>query len=212
MSVRGKSHEKTDKPCQDSSGNADYKTYSIAVVADGHGGEKYIRSDVGSAIAVDVAHFAVSEFLKDYNLFVKEFKQRPDEILSELENCILLNWRKSVEAFDEANPETDIESAMIDQMQKLPRTLYEKYGTTLVLGVMSKKLSFGIQLGDGDLVIVRSDLSVETPIPEDPECVFNVTASMCQNNAKDHMRHFYTFDPLYTIAVSTDGFSTSFNS
>ena len=51
---RGSEHIKTNKPLQDYSGSKldMQKKTAYILVADGHGGEKYFRSDVGSYLAV----------------------------------------------------------------------------------------------------------------------------------------------------------------
>lgn len=53
----GASHLKSGKPCQDYSlsWESDNKEIQIAIVCDGHGGETYVRSDVGSKLAAEIA-------------------------------------------------------------------------------------------------------------------------------------------------------------
>ena len=54
-SVIGSSHINTGKPCQDYSHSSNTDSYSIIVVSDGHGSETYVRSEVGSKIAGQIA-------------------------------------------------------------------------------------------------------------------------------------------------------------
>lgn len=53
----GASHLKSGKPCQDYSlsWESDNKEVQIAIVCDGHGGETYVRSDMGSKLAAEIA-------------------------------------------------------------------------------------------------------------------------------------------------------------
>ena len=73
FSCQGESHKADDKPCQDASFSAVYDDrLAIAIVCDGHGGERYFRSDVGSRMATEVIHDAVKIFVEnvDSSMFV----------------------------------------------------------------------------------------------------------------------------------------------
>ncbi len=61
----GASHVKSGKPCQDYSisWQSEDKTISIAIVCDGHGGDTYVRSDVGSKLAAKVALENIRDFV-----------------------------------------------------------------------------------------------------------------------------------------------------
>jgi serine/threonine protein phosphatase PrpC len=72
-SIQGESHIKNNnKPCEDNSGvyenevscsNTIYHI-ALAVVADGHGGDKYFRSRFGSKLAVETAHEEINSFIE----------------------------------------------------------------------------------------------------------------------------------------------------
>lgn len=53
----GASHLKSGKPCQDYSlsWESENKDVQVAIVCDGHGGDTYVRSDVGSKLAAEIA-------------------------------------------------------------------------------------------------------------------------------------------------------------
>lgn len=53
----GASHLKSGKPCQDYSlsWESENKEIQVAIVCDGHGGDTYVRSDVGSKLAAEIA-------------------------------------------------------------------------------------------------------------------------------------------------------------
>lgn len=66
FSCQGESHKATDKPCQDFS--LSYATSSgiaVAIVCDGHGGERYFRSQYGAKFAAKVTDEAVWRFVQD---------------------------------------------------------------------------------------------------------------------------------------------------
>lgn len=53
-SIRGASHIRSGKPCQDFSLSYDDENIKILVVCDGHGGSTYFRSNIGAEIAAKV--------------------------------------------------------------------------------------------------------------------------------------------------------------
>ena len=61
----GASHVKSGKPCQDYSlsWQSDDKTVQVAIVCDGHGGDTYVRSDVGSKLAAEIALSNIRNFI-----------------------------------------------------------------------------------------------------------------------------------------------------
>lgn len=62
----GASHITKDKPCQDYSlsWSSEDKSSFVAIVCDGHGGDTYVRSDVGARIAADVSLKAIKDILQ----------------------------------------------------------------------------------------------------------------------------------------------------
>ena len=63
----GSSHIKQNKPLQDyAAATSDrLRSYAYALVADGHGGDKYIRSAKGSELAVRCAVDSINGVLKE---------------------------------------------------------------------------------------------------------------------------------------------------
>lgn len=66
-SVLGAGHVKTGKPCQDYSltWESDDGQQHVLIVCDGHGGSTYVRSDVGSKIAAEVALEEIRHFISE---------------------------------------------------------------------------------------------------------------------------------------------------
>lgn len=55
-SCQGESHKATNKPCQDCSASTFFaeQNLTVAVVSDGHGGDRYFRSDIGSRLLCEI--------------------------------------------------------------------------------------------------------------------------------------------------------------
>ncbi len=62
--VKGTSHIKSDKPCQDFSGIYQDEVIQIVVVSDGHGGNTYFRSDIGAKIATEITIQILRDFAR----------------------------------------------------------------------------------------------------------------------------------------------------
>lgn len=60
---KGYSHEASGKPCQDFVYSESTPELSMAIVSDGHGGERYFRSDKGSQLVVEVAAQSIRTFV-----------------------------------------------------------------------------------------------------------------------------------------------------
>lgn len=64
-----------------------------------------------------------------------------------------------------------------------------------------------VQIGDGDLHATSEDnSSLRCPLPEDPECVGNITTSICDRDAFGNMRTFCSRKLPNSVFVATDGF------
>lgn len=62
---QGESHKSTNKPCQDYAYAESSEMLSMAIVSDGHGGERYFRSQYGSEMAVKVTKEAIRVFVEN---------------------------------------------------------------------------------------------------------------------------------------------------
>ena len=94
---RGSEHIKANKPLQDYSGSKLDRQKKIAyiLVADGHGGEKYFRSDAGSYQAV----YSCIEVMNTVLIELYPFIKRKDttvinKTLNNLCSRILVFWRE----------------------------------------------------------------------------------------------------------------------
>lgn len=212
ITVMGRSHEENGTVCQDSSGYVVFPNYSVSVVADGHGSKKHFRSDKGSSFAVESSLETINEFLADFKGFTNAFKKSPDKVLNMMQKNIISKWNDKIEQHYKSNPITDKEKSPFSESEFNDIKVESYYGTTLIVGVICHEFAFGLQLGDGSLVLVNEIGGVEMPIVDDETHPANITASMCNSNAIELFNSFYTFTRPTAILVSTDGLYTSFGS
>ncbi|MDE6004094.1 MAG: protein phosphatase 2C domain-containing protein [Oscillospiraceae bacterium] len=211
-SVIGASHVAKGTVCQDFSNFQSSEFYSIAVVADGHGSKKHFRSDVGSRLAVRATLRTVRNFYRDPEEFEESFQENPRDIITKIEKQIISRWNREVSKHFRKNPVTDEEKAPFTEDQYESIRMESMYGTTLIAVVMGKDYVFGMQIGDGSLVLLDEDGEAEMPIADDESAPANLTASMCNSNAIDMFNSFYLMDNPMAVFVSTDGLFTSFRS
>lgn len=217
---RGSEHIRQNKPLQDFSGSTSdrWKSYAYALIADGHGGEKYFRSEHGSRIAVLCAVEEINKVLKDLLFHIK--KKEVDVIDKSLKNLcakILLAWRERVCAHFSEHPLTEDERKQCEALKITLPILEEEiptlYGSTLLSAAYFEKFEFwfALQIGDGKTVAIREDGSVFCPVPEDEGMGFGVTASLCGARAAEHFFYSFGFGRLGGIAVMSDGLTDSFD-
>ncbi len=210
FSIIGSSHIKSNIVCQDSSSNYICDDYAVAIVCDGHGSGKHFRSDTGSFLASKVGMESIKEFLG----FEQSFSKDRTKLLKQLEKNIILNWNNAVNSHLSKSPFDDNEWSKLSDKEKLSveSNIESAYGTTFVAVVLTAKYCFGIQIGDGDCVVMNSDGEMEMPMPEDDRLQFNVTTSLCDKKAILNFRHFWLDKPPIAAIVSTDGVRNSFSS
>lgn len=61
---KGYSHEASGKPCQDFVYSESTPELAMAIVSDGHGGERYFRSDKGAKFVVEIAAQSIRTFVR----------------------------------------------------------------------------------------------------------------------------------------------------
>ncbi len=64
---KGYSHEASGKPCQDCVYSESSPELSMAIISDGHGGERYFRSDKGATFVVEIARRSIRTFVSALN-------------------------------------------------------------------------------------------------------------------------------------------------
>lgn len=236
-SCQGESHILTGKVCQDVSFSLTTDTMSIAIVCDGHGGERYFRSDVGANYAVDVTKECVKSFVEEVdvdNIFSgKSFVQKSaitseansniptkdtivDKTLRQLFSSIIYKWRNSIEQHSQLNPLTESEKQKINarfQEDFIKGIGIEKtYGCTLMCYISTPQYWFAFHIGDGKCISFDKEGNWHEPIPWDEKCFLNKTTSLCDSTAIDEFRYCYCGDGSFPLAVflGSDGIDDSF--
>ena len=235
FSCQGESHKADDKPCQDASFSAVYDDrLAIAIVCDGHGGERYFRSDVGSRMATEVICESVKTFVENVdktlfigNPFIAEEaitseeivkKQTPVDIaFRQLFSSIIYQWNQKIaeHAANTAMSEWEQEHVpqkYLDEL-KTSETFEKLYGCTLMVYVQTPDYWFAFHLGDGKCVSFHQEGDLwQMPIPWDERCFLNKTTSLCDSNAINEFRYCYEGDGKFPMAVflGSDGMDDSF--
>lgn len=234
FSCQGESHKVDDKPCQDASFSAVYDDgLAIAIVCDGHGGERYFRSDVGARMATEVITESVKTFVAniDKSLFVgKSYtaqeaitseevvkKQTPVDIaFRQLFSSIIFQWNEKIADHAANTPISDWEQQHVPQkyLDELhtSETFEKLYGCTLMVYAQTPEYWFAFHLGDGKCISFQLEPLWSSPIPWDERCFLNKTTSLCDSNAINEFRYCYEGDGYFPMAVflGSDGMDDSF--
>ena len=217
ISIRGYSHIKTDKECQDNSVSWQGTNYSGIIVCDGHGGDKYIRSSVGSSLACEIGKNNISLFM---DKFEPDDARNIDTSLEQLERSIVSCWYSAVQSDYEAHPITEDERYQnLEDTDKtaLVNNPVKAYGSTFIAAVKTDSYCFVLKLGDGNTVFMYSDGSSEMPEElVDDDCMFNITTSLCNNDAALSFKHcFRTItkeNDITGIMLTSDGIINCYRS
>ena len=211
-SIIGASHTAKGTICQDWSAYHSTDNYAIAVVADGHGSKKHFRSAVGSKLAVEATLAAIGDFYADVDLFEECMVENHQSVIRKLEKNIITRWNAAVKEHFDANPITADEKKPFTEEEFSSLRRESIYGTTLIACIIGREFTFGIQIGDGSLVVIDEDAEADMPIVEDDSTPANLTASMCNSGAIDLFNSFFMPDKALAVFVSPDGLYTSFRS
>ncbi len=207
----GASHIRVGKECQDYSLSDIGDDWCIAVTCDGHGGDNYFRSSLGSQFAAETAMSCIGEFLSECGTSVLT---KPDAAIIQLEKSIIAGWNERVWSHfgENAFTEEELNSVSKDRRKRLlaGKSIESAYGTTLIAVAWTHNFWFGIQIGDGKAVRIKPDGSADCPIPTNEKCFLNTTTSICDVNAIDNFRHCYSTDLPAGIFCGSDGIDDSF--
>lgn len=210
VTVPGGSHIKNNIPCQDASCKYDGKYgggfLSFAAAADGHGDANCFRSEKGARLAADCAAKGIAKFVKfhEAKLYPGPFKKKnipsPDDFdkaVRDLVRHIIASWQEEVQKDFTAYPFTEEELEGADEKHRkrfeLPEKRSKAYGTTLIAAAITDDYWFGIHIGDGRLTALYADGSFQQPVPWDERCYLNVTTSICDDEAAEQARHYFSF-------------------
>jgi serine/threonine protein phosphatase PrpC len=225
--VRGTSHERTGRPNQDawykrSSPNGDQV---VLAVADGHGSERSFRSHVGAELAVRTAVGEGWRFLEAR----RDDAGRPDDdqwlnldlALDNLAKHIVFRWEEKVHERWRRMPATEEElaegAAQVphgDPGPGLAQSAGVVYGTTLLVALATRSFLGFLQVGDGDILTVSDDGTVEWAIERDRRFLGNQTASLAMPDASKQFRTRCwpsRRELPALVLIATDGYANSYS-
>lgn len=198
--AHGYGHIQKNQPCEDASASfqAEDGSFSIAVVADGHGQTRSFRSRIGSQIAVDItlnclrdAAQAVLGSYEETEAFyhcVLGSGHEQHIRLRQLTDTILSQWNDQIGAYHKENLPTAEEWGEYEEYYAEERRIPQIYGTTLIGALWLPSCLILIQQGDGRCCVFCGDGSCEEPVPWDERCEGNRTSSMCDEDAAERIR------------------------
>lgn len=203
-SAVGYSHLKAKKPCQDFSACYHDEERTIVTACDGHGGDIYVRSQLGSKFASE----AIMSVFKQVNRYALGGANRSD-IEKKLRLEILCEWNSLVERSLAQKPLQKKEVAFLneDAQFRLKSDPQIAYGTTLNGAMIVGNKVVCASLGDGGcLLFHKGKVTPAFDDDNDEENVANITYSMCQSDAFNHL-HVKIFDlaTVDGVMVFTDG-------
>lgn len=228
ISIQGYAHKSAGKECQDHSVSWQNKYYDAVIVCDGHGGDKYFRSDAGAYLACEAGKKIISAFMehfwKDKGFRIKFFSSEKvrDEMFEQLIKAIIQEWNQSVAADFNAWPiEADPRFTALTDAEKtdLQRENSKAYGSTFIAAILCEGFYLILKLGDGNACILR-DQTVEfaekrSETLRDTQLQFNLTTSLCSSMADREFRYAWVKYPLNSvkgIILTTDGVINSYTS
>jgi hypothetical protein len=203
----GAAHRRAGRPCQDAVlcrelRGLEGQPVMVMAVADGHGGRRYRRSEVGSRLACETALAAVGEALAARPLDAGEgvwsrWLER------DLPEAIQRGWLEAVAAHWRSDPGEGGFEALL-------------YGSTLGLVVMAPRWWGHTGLGDWDLVRVEADGQARLLEEEnEPTALGEATCSLCQPRAASLFARRAGLHPIdrdaggFALVLCTDGIRKS---
>jgi hypothetical protein len=197
----------------------------VAVVADGHGHSRHLRSARGSRLAVSLGcrsgqeladRIEASEIVEpadDADAELADTLDSPAGRIAELVQLFLVpelvrRWREAVADDVAADPFTEAEEGK----RRPGDDPIIAYGSTLLLCLTLGKWLILAQIGDGDVVCVRAEGTAILPVPTDPQLDGQVTTSLCgPDPVADFRIAVVDTDavPLLAVLLATDGYGNA---
>ena len=208
-SARGYNHKKENTVCQDFSCSYCDEDRIIITACDGHGGSSYFRSDKGSKFA----SYALINVLR--NIDKNNYKLLTNnEFLDKIKLQILCDWNESVEKDLSFYPFTNDEVSKLNDEQKfnLKTNPETAYGTTLNAVMVMGNYVLCVKLGDGGVFYLK-DNEAFAVFEDDSDNVANITCSICQEKAFNHLNiSVLSLKKIDGALICTDGLLTPYQS
>lgn len=233
FTCQGESHKADNKVCQDYSRTSSEQGTTVAIVCDGHGGNRYFRSDIGAKYAAEITEESIRVFVKAIDSDV--FKGKPyitvgplnelpegyketeiDKLFRQLFSSIIFKWNEKILEHANATPISEWETEHVEQKYldefSAQNSLEKIYGCTLMAFVRTKHYWFAFHIGDGKCIAFQEEPVWYEPIHWDERCFLNKTTSLCDSDALNEFRYCYQGDGGFPAAVflGSDGIDDSF--
>ena len=204
--VIGASHQRQGRPCQDAVLARELQDrhgerLQLMAVADGHGGARYHRSEVGSRLACEQVAAVIRDHLTHCPLSDPTWETW---LQQELPPLVQSRWLQAIETDWQEQPSAGEAFSALT------------YGTTLGVVLMSRHWWAAGGLGDWDLLAVPAE-GTPTLLNQEPELGggSEATASLCLDQAPALWRQrcqLVTLEPdqsPLTLLLSSDGLRKS---
>ena len=225
----GQSHLENNTDCQDSVQYVQSLKYTVAAVSDGHGGQRYFRSDIGSEYAAVISCEKLSEFLLRSNYSFMDPKGKAAAV-DQLIDSIVTEWIIAVREHIAYFPFKDEELSFVDaddiedykkhtvqeknwiKSKEAYSSIFKAYGSTLICVGVCDEFGIGLQIGDGKCVAMYDDCSMDEPIPWDEKCHLNKCTSICDKTAVSEFRAYVWEGKMpVCIFIASDGIDDTFS-
>lgn len=192
--VQGLFHLNNGIPCQDAlfiSSDLPGKPSIALAVADGHGDRRHDLSHFGSSLAV---HAAIDE-IAEFNSWISSLEGDPS-FWSDFPRMTTRRWRRYIRENAEF-PLSEMD--------------YTRFGTTLIVALVTSDVIYSARIGDGDAVVVYRDGTSEKVFRQPAFMDGNVTNSLSSDDASLLWEtRVLQRDQCAFIALFTDGLTDSF--
>ena len=180
----GYSHINTGKRCQDFSASYSDEERTIVTACDGHGGNVYIRSHLGSKFASN----AVIDVLREIER-TAFYKAKKEAVIENIRLNILCRWNALAEGHLAKNPIRMSEASGLTEPEilSLRKNPIKAYGTTLNAAMILGTKLICVSIGDGGCFLVKGGVVTRAFAEDEDEPVANITYSLCQDDAFSHL-------------------------
>ena len=206
-STIGYSHVERGKVCQDYSSLYKDNERTIITCCDGHGGDLYIRSNIGSKLA-SLATINVFNEIKRSQLF----KLEDANFEKSIKLSILCEWNRLVESWNSLHhiSKSEIINLSENKANILKKTPIKAYGTTLTGAMQLNNKLVVVGIGDSEILGIKNGKIIK-PFDNEDEPAGNITYSLCQEDAFNYLKvKVIDFSKLDGIILCTDGLSGAY--
>ena len=171
-------------------------TPTIVAVSDGHGSNKYIRSDIGSKHAVKVINNEAIKLLQSKSYFSPAM--RSDDLqasVAHIKARFLMWWQEAVKGYHKKQPFSENELAFLKQncsqkdYDSVVNNPVVAYGCTFLAAIAYPDVLVILQYGDGDVLGLYENGKVWELIEPDPQNFGNQTLSLCTLSDSSKIQH-----------------------